>query len=67
MMEKEEERGGASVYYDSGLAPSPALLTFVISSKHCVSSVFSQLLLPSICSLREELSGFLGITNVIVG
>ena len=45
----------ASVYYDSGRAPSLALLTFVISSKHCVSFVCSQLLSPSIWSSREEL------------
>ena len=50
-----EGEPAASVYYDSGRAPSPALLTFVISSKHCVSFVSSQLLFPSIWSSREEL------------
>ena len=50
-----EGEPAASVYYDSGRAPSLALLTFVISSKHCVSFVCSQLFLPSIWSSREEL------------
>ena len=39
-----EGEPAAPVYYDSGRAPSLALLTFVISSKHCVSFVCSQLL-----------------------